>query len=188
MGATPVHEGKAHALLAARRAPVPRRGESLANAKWPLSMRRRSGLTKPLSVTRRWGKRPRHLSPGRAHAKAWTPPPKTGAGDATGASEVGRIGRAGKNTPSTVTETPNGVDAARQSEGTGHVMASFPGHAAGPKTRRFHSARKCRGCTGSLASTGTRSREFGKQTSVGRIVECLGGEALQGAASRKPGA
>jgi hypothetical protein len=80
MGATAVHEGKAHALLAARRAPVPRRGESLTDAKWPLSMKRRSGLTKPLSVTRRWGKRPRQLSPGRAHAKAWTPPPENRSG------------------------------------------------------------------------------------------------------------
>jgi hypothetical protein len=33
------------------------------------------------------------------------------------------------------------------------------------------------------ASTGTRSREFGKQTSVGRIGECLVGDALQGAAA-----
>jgi hypothetical protein len=42
---------------------------------------------------------PRQLQSGRAHAKAWKrSPPRTGTGEATGASEVGRIGHAGKNT------------------------------------------------------------------------------------------
>lgn len=98
-GATTAHEGEALASLAARRALVPRRGASFADAKWPLSMEgaqgRRShhrsrgggggglGSSRPGGPTRRRGHRP----------------PKTGAGEATGASEVGRIGRAGKNTP-----------------------------------------------------------------------------------------
>jgi len=98
-GVTAAHEGKALALLAARRASVPRWGVSPVDAKWPRSMEGapdreshlrsrgdgRSGLgsSRPGGPTRRRGHRP----------------PKTGAGEATGASEVGRISRARNNTP-----------------------------------------------------------------------------------------
>jgi hypothetical protein len=106
IGATAVHEGGAFASFAAWRALVPRQGESPADAKWPLSMEgalgRRShcrsrdggerglGSSRPGGPTRRRGHRP----------------PKTGARDVTGAPEVGRIGRAGKNTPYAVTASP----------------------------------------------------------------------------------
>lgn len=88
MGATAAHEGEAFASLAAWWASVPRWGASPVDAKWPLSMegaldreshhRSRGGGGSDLGNSRPGGPTRR-----RGHR-----PPKTGAGEATGASEV----------------------------------------------------------------------------------------------------
>jgi hypothetical protein len=91
----------------------------------------------------------------------------------------------GRTRPARSRKAPNGVDAARRSEGTGHVMAPLPRPRGGSQNPSFPLGAQVPRMHREPASTGTRSREFGKQTSVGRIVGCLGGEALQGAASRK---
>jgi hypothetical protein len=103
---TPVHEGGAHASLAARRALLPRQGESPADAKWPLSMEGAPGRRSHVGSRRRGGSGLGSSRPGGPTRRRGHRPPKTGAGDATGASEVGGIGRAGKNTPCTVKESP----------------------------------------------------------------------------------
>jgi len=138
-GVTRAHEGEAVASLAAREALGPRQRASAADAKWPLSMEGAHGRGKPLPVTRGWWKRSRQLSPGRAHAKAWTPPTE----NRSERSDTGVRGRPHRprgeqHAPPRCKEAPHGVDAARRSEGNekGHVMAPFPGHVVGPKTRR----------------------------------------------------
>jgi hypothetical protein len=170
MSATPAHEGEVLASLAARRARVPRWGVSPVDAKWPLSMEdaqdreshRRSrggggsglGSSRPGGPTRRRGHRP----------------PKTGAGDATGASEVGRISRARNNTPrdGEGSSERSGCGSPKR-RNLGHVMAPLPRPSGGSQNPSRRLARKRQGRYREPASTGARSREFGKQTSVGRI-------------------
>lgn len=65
------------------------------------------------------------------------------------------------------------------------VYTPSPGHAKDPKVLRFRRERKLSGRCQEPASTGTRSREFGKQISDERIVGCLSGEVSKGAASRE---
>jgi hypothetical protein len=183
MGATPAHEGKANASLAARRALVPRQGESPADAKWPLPTegalgrrshcRSRGGGGSGLGSSRLGG-----LTRRRGHR-----PPKTGARDATGASEVSRIDHARKNTPHAVKESPERGGCGSPKRGTGHVMTSPPRPRGGSQNPPLPLRAQARGMHREPTSTGTRSREFGKQTSVGRTAECSGGDALQSAAS-----
>jgi hypothetical protein len=54
-GATPAHEVEPFGSIAARRALVPRRSESPADAKWPLLMEGAPGRSQPFAVTRGWG-------------------------------------------------------------------------------------------------------------------------------------
>lgn len=64
------------------------------------------------------------------------------------------------------------------------VRTPSPGHTMGPKAHRHARGVKPRGPHREPASTGHRSREFGKQTSDERIERCLSGGTSQGVTSR----
>jgi hypothetical protein len=91
----------------------------------------------------------------------------------------------GRTRPARSRRAPDGADAARRSEGSGHVMTPLPRQRGGSQNPSLPLGAQAPGMHREPASTGTRSREFGKQTSVGRIGECLVGEALQGAAANQ---
>jgi hypothetical protein len=61
----------------------------------------------------------------------------------------------------------------------------LPRSCGGSQSPSLRTRRKSRGQCREPASTGNRSREFGKQTSDERIGRCLSGGALQGATSRE---
>jgi hypothetical protein len=188
MGATSVHEGSGFPRLAARRAFVPRWGVSPADAKWPLSM---EGAL---------GRRSHHRSRGLVGEAALAAPARespregvdtgskeTGVGDATGASEVIRIGCAGSNKPYAVTQARERVDAVHRSGGNqaGDVITLLPRPRGGSQNPSFPPAGVSLGdSTGNSTSAGVCSREFGKQTSVGRIGVFSRDVALQGDAPR----
>lgn len=74
-----------------------------------------------------------------------------------------------------------GANATRRSGARVRVCTLSPGHAAGPKARCFRAGRKPCGPNRELASTGTRSRVFEKQTSDEHIFHRdLPRGALQG--------
>jgi hypothetical protein len=112
---------------------------------------------------------------------------KTGAGVATGASEVIRIGGAGSNKPYAVTQARKRVDAVHRSGGnhTGDVITLLPRPRDGSQNPSLPPAGVSLGdCTGNSTSAGVCSREFGKQTSVGRIEVFSRDVTLQGVAPR----
>jgi hypothetical protein len=113
-------------------------------------------------------------------------PTKTGAGEATGVSEVGPMGRVGSdNIPDTVTKPPREVNGTRRSGDTGVRAHPLPRLCGGSQSPLQRARRKPRGRHREPASTGNRNREFGKQTSDERIDGCFSGGALQGATSRE---
>jgi hypothetical protein len=79
-GATAVHEGEAFASFAAWGALVPTQGESPPMRNGPCRWKALWIEEAMVGSRRRWGKRSRQLSPGRAHAKAWTPPTENRSG------------------------------------------------------------------------------------------------------------
>jgi len=134
MGATAAHEGRAVALLAARRALVPRLGVSLANAKWHLSMEDAPGCRSPhpshgaerSSLGRSRSGGPTRRRGAKAHRK---PQREMRHGCRRLALSVAR----GTRRPARCL-SPNKVDAAHLRGDRVDVTTPSPGHAAGPKT------------------------------------------------------
>jgi len=100
----------------------------------------------------------------RAKARRWSI--KNRLGEATGVSEVGRIGQGGRRTSPPRSEASNeGRVRHAEAEFWVRVCTLSPGQAEGPKALCCRAGRKPCGLNREPASTGTRSRVFEKQTS-----------------------
>lgn len=126
---------------------------------------------------------PRLLSPGRAHAKAWTPPTENRS-ERSDRRVRGRPHRSrGEEDVPRVRLSPQKGECGTPKRWQGDVITLLPRPSGGPQSPSRRPERKLGGPHREPASTGARSRVFGKQTSIGRIGVCSSGGALQGAAS-----
>jgi hypothetical protein len=186
MGATPAHEAEPFGSIAARRALVPWWGVSPADAKGPCRWKALQ-VVPTIRGHARVGKRPRQLSPGRAHAKAWTPPTENRSGRSD-RSVRGRPHRplGEEHAPARSRKAPNGADAARRSEGSGHVMTPLPRPRGRSQNPPLPPGAQAPGTHREPTSTGARSREVW-EADIGRTHRSfrLCGVALQDAASQR---
>lgn len=184
-GVTGVQEAPLSGGFAARRTQAPRRNESSAHAKWPLSM---EGVC---------GQENRSLSQGNGEADLGGParedpregvkdgPPKTGARDATRTSEVGCTGLAWDNIPVASESLESGVNVQLAEAEPGRCERSLPRPRGRSQNLPLPHDAQASWTHREPASTGARSREVWEADIDRTHRRCLSGGTSQGVASRE---
>lgn len=166
--------------------PAPRRSASFAHAKWPLSMK---GV--PDRTNRCWSRSSGRNGLGGScpggptrRRERWSQENRSGRGDRNVRGWSHGQGRRIKS-PALSRSLESEVNGTRRSGDTGVRAHPLPRIRGGPQSPSLRARCKPRGQYREPASTGNRSREFGKQTSDERIDRCFFDGASQGATSQE---